>query len=192
MPPSHDMRFDARTHTYWHGDIQVPGATSILKNCGLVDDRWFTEESAEKGNRVHKVIENYVSFGLDSAPEDLAGYLEAYKKFEKSEPFKVEASELLLFHSQLFYAGTGDLFGEYDGDLTYIDVKSGVKCREHAWQSAGYAEAFRHETGRNVKRRFGLHLRADGKYSLVPHNGISDLAIFLAAATVEKAKRGLI
>ena len=42
------IEFRPETHQYFVEGVEYPSVTSMLKDAGLVDDRWFTDPVQEK------------------------------------------------------------------------------------------------------------------------------------------------
>jgi hypothetical protein len=185
------LAFNEAKHEYSHGDRVVPSVTQILKEVGIIDDRFFTDDARERGSAVHKTIEAYIKYGDEGCHPLLAGYLGAYRRFEAELRPEIIESESLLFYSQggIHYAGTGDIFCILDHQLTYLDFKTGGKDKWHALQTAAYSEAYWQQSGRPVLRRGSLYLEGDGTYRLNFHDNQTDAAVFLAAAAIVNWKR---
>lgn len=158
-------------HVYRQGDRVVPGVTSILKLVGAIDDRWWSEEHSLRGTRVHQSTELFDEGLLDVADcdEAIAPYVEAWARFRSEVPAPILASEQLVFHEALDYAGTLDRIVRIRGREAVLDIKSGSRAPFHAIQLAAYALTF----ARPLKR-FCLYLTDLGTYSLVEHEDRAD------------------
>ena len=79
------FRFEPEQHQYFDletGDV-IPSITQMLKSAGLVDDRFFTEDSSTRGTAVHSLCTEYDLGVLDdddvvSCDSPYKGYLLAH------------------------------------------------------------------------------------------------------------------
>jgi hypothetical protein len=186
-----DLAFDAATHAYAYRGDPLLGVTETLHTANLIDAMWFTDGSADRGTRVHAAIAGRLR-GARTAHEDLAGYLTAFDAFIAESGFHVHASEEVVCDPFMRCAGTLDLRGSFDPALRVvdlIDIKTGTLPKWVGYQVAGYARLL---AGRNYPRirRWALHLRASGRFTLVPLVNRNDDAVFLAALTIACARRG--
>ena len=189
------LRFDPESHRYFWDDVHVPNVTSILSP--LVDYArvpWAVLEKArQEGVAMHKMVELYVADDLDeqALPEWLRPRLEAFQKFQAESGFKVEGSERRVYHVAHRYAGTLDLVGDMNGDLTVIDIKRSLFAGPAiGLQLAAYQEAENDRRKREklpkATKRYALQLRAKGDYKLEPYEDKNDFAVFLALLTLKR------
>lgn len=179
------LKFDAERHEYkWHGRV-VPGVTSVLSEAGLLNfgnaDDDTLERARERGRIVHKLCElddkdELVEESVDPA---LAGYLDAWRRFRRETNFTSAHTEHQVFHKIYGYAGTFDDEGSLRGFDALLDKKTGTPQRATGPQTAAYEAA----RGKH-RRRWGLHLNADGTYQLRPYTESRDITVFLAALTL--------
>ena len=181
------LTFDAAEHRYYLGTRELPSVTSILKDVGLVDDTWFTEEAAERGTAIHLAVERlHASQPYFNVRSEYVGYMEAYLAFLASSRFLHEASELRVYDPIRGYAGTIDLIGALPNHKhVLIDIKTGSVPPTVGPQTYAYARCL--ET---FHERFALHLKADGTFRLLPlKEWREDEADFLAALRLYTRKR---
>jgi len=175
-------------HLYTINGKPVPGVTSLLKAALFVDDTWFRPEYATRGKRVHKACElsdkGIAMPGLAQYPE-VAGRLEAWKKFVHEMDFEAVAIEEFVGNELWGYAGQLDRRGSIRiiNAPALLDIKSGEPTPADAWQTAAYENCVD-----GYHRRFGVHLRESGDYKLVEHDGIDDWDIFRIALDGWKVK----
>jgi hypothetical protein len=182
-----DLHFDASAHRYFLGARELPSVTSILKDAGLVDDTWFTEEAAERGTAIHKAIERlHASQPYFNVSSQYVGYMEGYLAFLASSRFLCEASEFRVCDLTRGYAGTIDLIGALPGHPhVLIDIKTGTVPKTVGPQTYAYSRCLK-----RFHERYALHLQADGVFSLHPLRDIrEDEADFLAALRLYHRKR---
>ncbi len=183
------LEFDEATHTYSIDGIVVPSVTQVLTVAGLLDPRWYTEESKARGKAVHAAC-HYIDEGdLDWSTVHplVVPYVRAYEKFVKDTGFKPKLIEKAVCNETYFFAGTLDRFGFLQdddcGDL--IDIKSGASEPWHSIQMAGYGLCLPH-----MPRRRALYLKKDGSYKLgAIYTNPQDAGVFLSALTIANWKR---
>lgn len=157
------IKFDADKHTYTVNGREIPNVTTVLKALGLIDDRFFTEESRKIGTEVHEILELYDS-GFDLPQKmGLEGYIMAYQEFLNKFPYlHIIEIEKTLYHSNMGYCGKLDrvLENEKTGEIHIVDIKTGLHLRSHPLQLTAYALAYKKPNARLA----GLHLGSDGTY----------------------------
>lgn len=162
----------------------VPSVTTILKAAGLYNENFFTEASRTRGTYVHKAILYYLQDDLveETIPDEYRGYIEAFKRFMAEADCKphLEMCEVPLFSEVWRFGGMPDIPCVFNGAESIIDVKSGAKSDTTGVQLAAYA--LLHPIP-SVKR-YGLYLKANGKYRLIPYLDRNDTKIFNAALTL--------
>ncbi len=158
--------------------------TSLLKNFtpeGILEWREAVGEevanevmraAADRGSKVHKIIENCLS----NKPEnDLVGnYGElAARMFGQMVPAldkidRIRALEKGLYSTRFGIAGRVDCIAEYDKELTVIDFKTSTRKRDernetHLVQASFYSLAWEERTGEKVNQIAILTTTEDGK-----------------------------
>ena len=158
--------------------------TSLLKNFtpeGILEWRKAVGEdvanevmraAADRGSKVHKIIENCLS----NKPEnDLVGnYGElAARMFSQMIPAidkidRIRALEQGLYSTRFGIAGRVDCIAEYDKELTVIDFKTSTRKRDernetHLVQASFYSLAWEERTGEKVNQIAILTTTEDGK-----------------------------
>lgn len=156
--------FDAKKHAYRINGRPAPGTTTIITSV-VGENPFWTPAGREAGKATHTAIYyeaqndlNYASLAEETKPR-----LEAYQKFCLDMGFKPTLLEQPLYHPTLLYCGTPD---QAEIDRCVADFKNGPHLPQHALQLAAYAfmlpNPWRYE-------RWGVHLRADGKYDIQPY-----------------------
>ena len=158
--------------------------TTLLKNFtpeGILEWRKAVGEevanevmraAADRGSKVHKIIENCLS----NKPEnDLVGnYGElAARMFSQMVPAldkidRIRALEKGLYSTRFGIAGRVDCIAEYDKELTVIDFKTSTRKRDernetHLVQASFYSLAWEERTGEKVNQIAILTTTEDGK-----------------------------
>ena len=173
--------------------------TSLLKNFtpeGILEWRKAVGEdvanevmraAADRGSKVHKIIENCLS----NKPEnDLVGnYGElAARMFSQMVPAldkidRIRALEKGLYSTRFGIAGRVDCIAEYDKELTVIDFKTSTRKRDernetHLVQASFYSLAWEERTGEKVNQIAILTTTEDGELDVYrddPSNHIDRL-----------------
>ena len=158
--------------------------TSLLKNFtpeGILEWRKAVGEdvanevmraAADRGSKVHKIIENCLS---NKSENDLVGnYGElAARMFSQMVPAldkidRIRALEKGLYSTRFGIAGRVDCIAEYDKELTVIDFKTSTRKRDernetHLVQASFYSLAWEERTGEKVNQIAILTTTEDGE-----------------------------
>jgi hypothetical protein len=195
------LTFDPIKHKYkWNG-VEVPGVTSILKDVGIIDYSNAPEKAMEygkeRGTAAHEATRLYDKGELEIV-ETLElpvwrPYLDAWIAFKKDTGFSFVEIEQPLYSQKYGFAGTVDRVGTM-GALAILDIKTGVTIP--AWtaiQTAAYEIAYNEgkKVAEKTKKRYGVLLKNDGKYSIKEYKDKTDVAVFLSALSVYNYKRGV-
>jgi hypothetical protein len=176
------LEFNPETHEYFFNGRKVPSVTGILKEVGLIDGEWFTDEARERGKAVHAATEllDLDDLDLDSLHPKIEPYVRAYQKFKNDTGFKPELIEHRVFNNEYNYAGTLDRTGFFpDGDEVILDIKSGPISGWAALQISAYDYCLD-----KARQRMALQLKNDGTYKVKSFKGHSDLYVFFSAAVI--------
>ena len=139
------LTFQAEGHVYRYGGTRVPSVTQVLTpfhDFGMVD-RDVLAAACEFGTNVHAAVHLFNQEELDeeSLAPPLVPYLDAYKAFLRVTGFKVEQSEIRVYHKVMRYAGQIDFAGTWQGTSWVVDIKSGVLPSTVGLQLAAYQAA---------------------------------------------------
>ena len=194
---------------------EVPSVTTIMKDVGYYPwafgvSRDRPEEikfptpreeelqhkldtAAQRGTAVHKITEDFDRTGVlpDSIVPELEPYISAYLDFKKQNDIEIDAIEEFVFNEEFWYAGALDRVMTINGVPAIVDLKTGQTACTTGVQLAAYLFAYQSTTDSGEFTRFGLHLRPNGTYKLVPYKNNQDLSNFLAAVRVYHYKRNL-
>lgn len=193
------LTFDPAEHRYtWNGG-RVPSVTQIiasaLGNPFAAVPPAVLERKRQIGQAAHRACELDDAGQLDEATvhPDVAPYLSAWRKFRKAWPFRVLASERVMYDDVCGYAGQTDVIAERDdGVLIVIDIKTGLPKAQAALQTAAYANLVLRERTKGedqtLPQRYALHATKDGTYHLVPYVRPGDWRDFLACLAVHRIK----
>lgn len=190
------LTFDEAKHEYKESGLTIPSVTQIISDVKLIDLSFINEdllkEKAELGNNVHLTTEMCDNDKLDISRLHpvLMAYLNQWIKFKKDFNFLPLEIEPMYYHSAYKFAGRIDRVGFIEDKKSIIDLKTGMKFKSHAIQTAGYKLLynFKREKGEMAKRRYCVYLTEDS-YKVEENKEQTDEAVFLAALTIYNYKR---
>lgn len=187
-----ELLFDPAAHAYTVEGRRVPSVTQVL--APLIDYSKVPPDTLERarllGSAVHRMTELYDldDLDMDSLADELRPYLTAWIKFRAETGFVPETIEKRMFHPALRFAGTPDRSGLINGRRAVVDIKKMLRLGPViGLQLAAYRELFA-KNGTVIEDRYGLGLRADGTYRLVPYTDKSDWPTFLSLLTLRNWK----
>jgi hypothetical protein len=190
-----DLIFNAEDHTYYKGDLRIPGISELLKHFGYIDDQYYTEAGRELGIAVHALTVDR-DFGgaayLDIEHPGILGRLDAWERFKNELSFAPSAIEAMIGEPVYNLACRIDRAGIFGQDkrLSLVEIKCGAKQKWHCLQTAGQALCARAEYSALV-RRFVLYLHADGKFELCEHTDRSEVGVITAMLAVYWNQRNM-
>jgi len=133
-------------HVYTCGRVVIPSVSEIIRpasaiHYGEINKKRMTE-AAKRGSAVHRAIEDEKEFGFSINHGE---YVEAYKSWvaEQTE-YRQIASEQIITHKAMIYAGTVDEICWLNSRLTIIDFKTSAQRADKLWalQLTGYRMAY--------------------------------------------------
>jgi len=176
--------FDAERHTYTDADGRVlPSITQMLETAGYIDDRWFTEESSERGTAVHDLCEDY-DRGLGDVATCASRYrpwLLAYAAAMDLLRPQWDEIEAPAVHPTWRFGGRPDRVGRIFGACAILDIKTLDKGwrldKATPLQTALQAVLVsgHHPLPAPAWKRYALYLRPNGKFRPYEHTNRSDL-----------------
>lgn len=199
--------FDEATHTYRIDDIVVPSVTEICSI--LTADKYASGSGAVEGARargtaVHELCEAYDYGVLDEAPEELAGYVQAWGAFCRDYQPTWLYIERPMWSRVWGMAGTCDRVGVIDGVTCLVDIKTTSSMDKTSKlallaQLYGYhVLLFNDDITTNISKAMGVQLKRDGTYTVhVVKNiekkyGVRGSDLFMSCVTIYEAKNGRI
>lgn len=171
--PVIDIDFDSEKHIYRHRGMKLPSVTQIMRPMNLLLYSGISADTlataAGRGSRAHEQVEAIVKYGVVEFDEDTKPYIDAFMTFQKMARPTWLASEYMVYHKQMRYAGTIDLIGLVGKDdgtgVDVIDLKTTASYHPVmlSTQLGAYANAL---TSHGVKVRglYGLQLLKNGKF----------------------------
>jgi len=156
-----------------------PSTTEIIRYFGLMNDLedFGSEEVMRRGRLVtagchllgaHKSL----GAGWESRHPECQQYLDAYRKFQRDHEVELLEAERE-YRCQIYhYITHPDQIVMLDGQGPVdLELKSGSMPRWCPLQTAGQVLAM----GNPLMPRYGLQLKADGTYTLHPHDDFRDV-----------------
>lgn len=171
---SQAFRFVDEPHGYFLGKEELPSPSKVFADLGLVNSRFYTEESRARGKAVHAGIHYALKGTLDwkTLHPDLHGYVNSgLQLVDRLNPQFVRF-ETPLYHPTLRFAGTSDIEWRLDGWRWIVDWKTGKAPKVARYQTAAYEALARaqaekedpemYEQKRPLFKRAAIELQEDG------------------------------
>ena len=160
------LEYIDETHTYIYDGIVLPSITQVLKvkfggkYKGI--PKSVLNKAADKGTAVHKAIENYEKFGIETDLPELRNY----KFLKRRYGFNCignEVSVVLFKGDKAVAAGRLDLVLTENGRTGLADIKrtSALDKNYLAYQLNLYRKAYQQCYGIEISFLKGIHLRED-------------------------------
>lgn len=156
----------------------LPHVTDILRDAGLVDTTWFTEEMRDRGSRLHRATHYLDQGDLDWASvidDTMIRRLRQYERFRADVRPQILSVEEEVENAALRYCGTLDRRAVIRGREAIYDIKGPSRAPWQALQVAMYAACFP-----RTLDRYTLHL-SDERYQLIQHTDRRDWDVAKAA-----------
>lgn len=180
-------RFDARRHEYvdLRTGVVVRSITQLLKRAGLVDDKFYTRASRDRGTAVHDLCAAYDLGALDpdECDSEFRGYLRAHVKAIALLRPTMLAVEEPVIHPTLGFAGRPDRVVKIAGVVGVLELKSGPLTRAHPIQCAMQCILVADflDLPAEYMQRHAWYLKRTGKVSI---EGFTDRHDFTVARTI--------
>src|SRR5690606_908757 len=146
------LTFDPILHRYMLDGRELISVTTALREAGLIDDSFWTEEARLRGTYLHAAIALHNEGDLDISSLDpkLVPYFRGYERFLSETRVTIEQTEARVHDEALGYAGTLDLIVAWtseDGQRItrrgLIDIKTGSVPPSVGAQTAAYLRCAR-------------------------------------------------
>ncbi len=170
-----------------------PRVTHILNAVGLGPDLSMVPADVltaamARGTAVHQAIEALAYGYFEGCDPEIAGYVDAYKKFVAESGAEHIASEFEVVHPAWRYVGHPDGLYWIGKNRTLVDFKSGVTDGVE-YQLAAYVEAWNHEHPTEpITAAACVELRENGTYRFREIEIEAAKPVWLAAVTVFHAR----
>lgn len=157
--------FDKDAHSYYLGDLQLSGITSILTKYIFQDKYASVPESvlvkaAERGRRIHEDVQMYDDIGLLSDSEEARNYA----KLKMENGLVTISSEYLVSDNVYFATMVDKVFRSTDNSVNLCDIKTTYTLDKEylSWQLSINAVLFEMQNPKiKVDNLFGIWLRGD-------------------------------
>jgi|SRR6187402_1186358 len=176
------FRFDPATHTYTEleSGVVLPHITGLLMSAGLIDDRWYTEESSVRGTAVHDMTATYDLGALD--PSTLVSRYKGYVLAHVDAMMALKPTMLSVeepdAHPGYRFAGRPDRVLLWRKLRGVYEVKTGGPEKSHMIQTALQAILDSHRSGLPPHRyhRMAGYYQSSGRYKINTHDNQGDIA----------------
>ena len=134
------LTFEPISHRYFLGERELIAVSTALKEANLCP-AYGSTDAAVRGQYVHAAccLLDEDDLDLSTLDQALGGYVKAYVRFKQERGFVPTASEQMVYHLLLGFAGTLDRLGILSGHHALLDLKTGSEARWHSLQTAAYA-----------------------------------------------------
>lgn len=192
-PASIEFRFDAGPHEYIElsTGVVLSHITGMMTKTGLIDDRWFTEDSCERGRHVHNLTAEYDLGAMDvkTLVSDYRGWVLAHVACMKIIRPDWRGIEEPRVSPRYRFGGRPDRWGKVRGLYTVGEVKSGAKVYgkslingrridTHAVQTALQVILLNDSLGLGLElpawQRLAFYYKQNGKYKVEEHKDRRD------------------
>ena len=164
------LTFDELTHTYRLNGAKIPSVSAIIRPMNETFykdvDKEVLNKAADRGRAIHSAIETWICYQMNTiVDEDHRGYFDGFLEWYKARNVEPLATECMIYHKILKYAGTADLICTINNETFLVDFKNTVSVNEKAYslQLEAYRQAFKTH-GVEIAKKMILHLRPDGTY----------------------------
>lgn len=169
------VEFDPQGHRYYVDGELVPSVTQVIKDAGMIDDRFFTEYHRWRGSAAHEAIATWNRAGnIDRRTVDpkIRPYLEAAIKWMKDTGFMPMFTEHRMYDPIFNVCGTADMIGYFKTNgKPLVNVFADWKSNDwnqgqltSKWQLAAYGHAY---NPKEIFERIEIVIGPDGNYGPV-------------------------
>lgn len=170
-------------HVYTVGNKHVISVTQILSR--LFPKKYenvpetVLNRAAERGNKIHELIENYALMQTDETRMDMELEGINYAMLEKENHISIQSSEQMLYYmdyDEPLFAGKYDLEGTVNGQPAMLDIKTTAECDKEylQWQLSMYAMMYEQMTGEEIEKLACIWIPKNGIGQYVPIERIDD------------------
>ncbi len=182
------VEFNEEDHSYRQDNNIYPSVTQILKRVGIIDTTWYSEETAQRGTDIHKIIAEieitHDPLTILDIEEEYIGYITAYSKFVVDNKPVIIEMEKPRININLGYAGKPDIIARLNNKKCIIDIKTGSQEKWHGIQLSAYKLLLASDDV--IQSLYGLYLQKNGNYRLIEYLDRDYRDIWLAALTLYK------
>ncbi len=122
-----------------------------------------TNLAGKVGTEFHRCVEQYFDTGTFVSPcERVTGMMESFIDWAVNVNGTIDATELKVISKLHAYSGTLDAVGTLEKRLVIIDWKTSTRIYDDfALQLAAYAQAYKEQTGIEIKHGLIVHVSKD-------------------------------
>ena len=156
------MTYDDAEHKYTLDGVNLSSVTTLLKDSGIINNKFYTEAGANNGKRRHLLTELYDQNRLDwgTIGEADLPYLEAWIKFKEERKVEIMEIEVGAYHPLYSYAGRMDRTALIKGIPYVLDIKTGQPAEWVGLQLTLYGMLIQ-----NIKPKLmAIYLKKNGNY----------------------------
>jgi len=188
--------------------LDRPGLTYWKMKCvyeAMADDPTLSQAEAlaapyrvsgkakRRGSAVHTIIEFGLESDLRKIPQDLRGYVRAYRAWQQMFAPTIIEQERTVVSKKYGFAGTLDMIAQWGSEssptLGLIDMKTGKAIYPEVWLQLSALRQGLREEGLEVNGMGALLLREDGSYGW-EFKDIDLLDVWLAAKRIYEWQHG--
>lgn len=174
---------------YTINGLEYARVTNVLKDVGIIDDRWFQEYAALRGTIIHEetALFDQNKLVMKNVDEKIVGYVKAWIRFRMdNRELEIVETEMKVSSARLCVAGRLDVLARKNGKLGIIDKKAATTLNPSVEiQTAAYEALYREMTGYKGKMwRKAVQLFPDGTYKAKSLEDPNDLNIWTSAINI--------
>jgi hypothetical protein len=162
------LRID-ENHKYFLGDENLLGVSEVLKDNRLIDDRWFDDESRDRGHVVHEILAGVargLTFDWDFLDTELHGWAKSgigFLKELEADGAEILGVEEMRYHPLYRVAGTIDLrVLDARGYESIYDFKTGKAPKITRFQIAAYDMLLGPTANGKPRKKAAVEVQQDG------------------------------
>jgi hypothetical protein len=171
MFPGEERWYRIIGETEWKPSVTTMIGKVLSK--GEIYDRWMgnqpsyqaacdtRDKAAKRGTLVHTLCENYLKGErVYSDDKEIAKRMMSFDHWVHKHNPKIIALEPKLIHKDVPFSGTADIICEINGQMTIVDIKTGMAHDEHQLQLMCYKRLWDHICpSKPIKKMYGLYLK---------------------------------
>lgn len=165
----HTLTRPAPTYTEGDKEEEIEGVWASLETLdeAKTAHRRKKEGAGDIGSQVHKWIEEYIAGNMPPSPEDpqMAKMINAFLEWDMKVKPRWIASEMRVYATSTWTAGTLDFIAEIDGKVFIGDFKTSTGIYDEAfWQMSAYQYMLQEmQPDYKIDGHIVVNIRKDGK-----------------------------
>lgn len=187
-PPAPVCTFNADPHEYRIDGRIVNGHTGLLRKVGIIDERWFTEETRQRGDYAHRAsaLDDAGDLNEEELDPALWQYVNEWRRARAELKFKILAIEEHVFNIPYRYGATIDRRVMFPPESpvkvkgeAVLEIKTGAWANWHGIQLGLQALCYDRPLGRVT-----VYLPTTGKFKFEEWKDPRDLAVARAVVAL--------